>query len=368
MRFIPSIIFCCLLFFYNPLCSQELKTENVFLITLDGLRWQELFSGADPHLINDTDFVNDTSELKSLFWRESAMERRETLLPFIWSEISNKGQIYGNREHGNKVNCSNIFWFSYPGYNEILTGYSDPNITSNQKIYNPNKTVLEVLNSKEDLNGKVAAFASWDVFPYIINDKRSLIPTNAGFQLAEGEGISKKEAFLNELQPTIPSPWSSVRLDAFTHNYALEYIKREEPKLVYIAYGETDDFAHDGDYDHYLKSAKQTDQWIQELWNYVQSQGHYAGKTTFIITTDHGRGAHPAAKGSWKGHGKTYDGSNAIWLMAIGPDTKALGEMKNDNQLWQNQIAQTVAKLLGYEYQGDRYECGKAVNSIFQND
>ena len=318
-------------------------------------------------LISNTNFVKDTAELESLFWRENGDERRQALLPFVWDKIAKEGQIYGNRNYGNKMNCSNRFWFSYPGYNEILTGYSDPNISSNSKTYNPNKTVLEVLNNKEELNGKVAAFASWDVFPFIINDKRSKIPTNAGFQMAEGQKISKAEAYLNKLQPTVPSPWSTVRLDAFTHNYALEYIKRKSPRLVYIAYGETDDFAHDGSYEHYLKSAKQTDQWIQELWNYAQLTEQYAGKTTLIITTDHGRGAYPNPIGEWKGHGTTIDGSNAIWLMAIGPDTKALGEVKNDDQLWQNQIAQTVAKLMGYEYTGDRYECGKAITTIYSS-
>ena len=30
------------------------KTENVFLVTLDGLRWQELFYGADSLLVAHT--------------------------------------------------------------------------------------------------------------------------------------------------------------------------------------------------------------------------------------------------------------------------------------------------------------------------
>src|SRR3546814_688532 len=58
---------------------QELKTENVFLITLDGLRWQELFSGADPALIANHDFVDDSVALKKQFWRASPEKRREAL-------------------------------------------------------------------------------------------------------------------------------------------------------------------------------------------------------------------------------------------------------------------------------------------------
>ena len=44
--------------------------DNVVLVTLDGLRWQEVFSGADKNLIDNTDFVANTDELKALFWRD----------------------------------------------------------------------------------------------------------------------------------------------------------------------------------------------------------------------------------------------------------------------------------------------------------
>ena len=99
---------------------------------------------------------------------------------------------------------------------------------------------------------------SLDVFSFIINDVRSGIPVNDGFKTATDANLTQKEQFLNKLQPQIPSPWATVRLDAFTHHYAKEYIKKHKPKVVYISYGETDDFAHDGDYDHYLHSAYQT--------------------------------------------------------------------------------------------------------------
>lgn len=366
MSFRVSLLTLLFFLIQQHVKAQEIQTENVFLITFDGLRWQELFGGADSTLITDIDFVKDTTELKKLFWRATKEERRKTLFPFIWSTIAKEGQIHGNRWHDNKVNCTNVFWFSYPGYNEILTGYSDPEIRTNNKIYNPNETILEFANNKKQFKGKVAAFGSWDVFPYIINDKRSGIPVNAGFRSAESDNLSNVEQLLNRLQPTIPSPWATVRLDAFTHNYALEHLKKEQPNLVYISYGETDDFAHDGRYDHYLKSAHQTDAWIKELWDFVQSHPQYKNKTTFVITTDHGRGAYPNPKGEWKSHGKTYDGSNAIWLMAIGPDTPVLGEVKKSAQLWQNQVAQTVAMLLGLDYQGDRYECGKYVKNIIK--
>ena len=235
--------------------QSDYRTENVFLITLDGLRWQELYSGADKQLVTNEAYVENTKLLEAMFWTEDPSERRERLMPFFWNTIATKGQLYGNLNLDCPVTLTNNQWFSYPGYNEILTGFDDPRIRSNNKIPNPNKTVLEIINEMPAFDGKVAAFGSWDVFPYIINEARSGIPVNAGFEPAATESLTDRELFLNNLQTQIPSPWETVRLDAFTHHFALEHIKKKLPRLVYIAYGETDDFAHNGKYDAYLKSA-----------------------------------------------------------------------------------------------------------------
>ena len=327
--------------------AQEGHT-NIMLITLDGFRWQELFSGADSLLVAHSDYVQDTTELRKLFWRSSPMERRKALLPFVWNTVASMGQIHGNRNHGSKVDLTNAMWFSYPGYNEILTGKADDDrITSNDKVPNPNRTFLEIANSDARYQGKVAAFGSWDVFPYIINEERSGVPVNAGFNVAEGDDLTEREKFLNELQPKVPSPWGSVRLDAFTHYFALEEMKKNHPKVVYIAYGETDDFAHDGDYGAYLKSAHTTDTFIKELWDFTQSDGFYKDNTLFLITTDHGRGTHPLD--TWKSHGSEIAGAGSVWLIAFGKGVKAKGEVQKNEQLFSNQIAPTIFQLLGLQ-------------------
>jgi len=327
--------------------SQE-SNKKVVLITLDGLRWQELFSGADPLLVANTKFVSDTTDLKNRFWRDSTLERREVLLPFLWKEASKLGQIHGNRNLGSRVDLMNKLWFSYPGYNEILSGKADDSrIDSNEKVNNPNKTVLEITNDDARYKGKVAAFASWDVFPYIINEERSGVPVNAGFELAKGNDLTQREQFLNELQPMVPSPWSTVRLDAFTHHYALEYMKKKHPELVYIAYGETDDFAHEGHYDAYLKSAQTTDAFIKELWNYTQQDPFYKDNTIFIISTDHGRGA--ADLKSWTSHGSDVKDAGSVWLIIFGNGIEKIGEVIENEQLYSNQIAPSIIKVLELE-------------------
>ena len=339
-----QIIFLLMVLTFGGLTAQQMKTEKIILITLDGLRWQELFTGADEWLITNRNYVEDTTALKDNFWADTPDERREMLMPFFWSTLASEGSLFGNRNLGSEVDLTNQMWFSYPGYNEILTGKADDeNIHSNEKIPNPNTTVLEILNKTPKYEGKIAAFGSWDVFPYIINEERSGVPVNAGFEPAAEKNLTELEKSLNLLQPLVPSPWGSVRLDAFTHYYAFEYLKKYKPDVLYIAYGETDDFAHDKKYDAYLTSAHRTDEFIREIWNWAQNDPDYEGKTTLIISTDHGRGL----QDEWTSHGIKIENANQTWFAAIGPDFKSLGEAKSQAKCFNNQYAATIAKLLG---------------------
>ena len=104
-------------------------------------------------------------------------------------------------------------WFSYPGYNEILTGLADDqHINSNSKIPNPNETVLEQF-AKIYGKDKVAAFGSWDVFDAIVNETRSGIYTNCGFEPSTDFPLTANEKLLNENTATNSKSWKSVRLD-----------------------------------------------------------------------------------------------------------------------------------------------------------
>lgn len=59
------------------------KTRNVILITTDGLRCQELFTGAEAELMSkEIGGVENTNALRKTFWRETPEARREALLPF----------------------------------------------------------------------------------------------------------------------------------------------------------------------------------------------------------------------------------------------------------------------------------------------
>lgn len=347
--------------------------DNLVVVTIDGLRWQEVFRGLDHNLANNTEFSARAEQLESLFGtaenstagvaKEGSESPAEKLMPFFHGTIAKQGQLYGNRDQGDCMQVSNPWYFSYPGYNEILTGKPDPAIDTNGKIANPNVTFLEWLNQQTAFRGKVYAFGSWDVFPYIINEERSGVPVNAGFEPASGKKLTAMEKLLNQLQQEIPSPWKTVRLDAFTHHFALEQIKKTKPRVVYIAYGETDDFAHDGHYDQYVLAAHRTDAFIAELWQTLQSMGHYRDNTNLIVTTDHGRGSHAddwqhhASKASIDGYMKSLAtfkegivGSNNVWFAAMGPDIQPGNTMPEATCASSSNIAATAIATLGLDW------------------
>lgn len=342
-------------FVARPSAAQ--KTENILLITYDGLRWQEVFDGVDETMLNPrTGAVKDIPSVRREFWAEAAEERRAKLLPFFWETIAKHGQVYGDPEHDSEVTVTNGRYFSYPGYNEILTGKADHGIASNAKRPNKNVTVLEWLNQQPKFTGRVAAFCSWDVFPYIINEERSGVPVNAGWEPLPGE--AQRTKWLNRMANEIPQYWGGVRYDVFTFEGALDHLKRRKPRVLYVGFGETDDWAHSGRYDLYLDSARRTDAYVRRLWETMQSMPQYRGKTTLIMTTDHGRGNTPD---DWNGHGADTPGSERIWMAVMGPDTPAKGHVSGDYR--QDQVAATVAALLGLDYAAALSEAGDPLHS-----
>lgn len=340
-----TFLFIAFLFFVEVLCAQ-LKTKNVVVITLDGFRWQELFAGADSALLNNKDYVHNPKSLSKAYWAATPEERRAKLLPFFWGTIARQGQLYGNRWMRNKVNNANPYWFSYPGYNEIFTGFPDDSVNSNDKNLNKNENVLEFLHKQKGFQGKIAAFTSWDVFDAILNEPRSGFLVSAGFDKTNLKTPEFK--WLDQMQFLAPNPLGDIRPDFITYALGKTYLETYKPRVLYIGFDETDDFAHGGKYDEYLFSAHMTDKWLADLWNYLQSQPEYKDKTTLLITTDHGRG--DIVKTEWTSHGEKIKDASEIWFAVMGPDTEALGEIKKEGQYYQRQAATTIAAFLGYEF------------------
>lgn len=346
-----------------PGAGAQGRTRNVVLIVTDGLRWQEVFRGAERGLMSRRPGgVSDTTALIHEFWRDRMEDRRAALLPFVWGTIARQGTLFGNQDRGSIGSITNRYRFSYPGYSEILTGWFDPRIDSNDYPPNPNVTLFEWLALKPAYRGRVAAIATWDAFRRIFNEERSGVDVIDGWD-PPFEGTAATDptrAAINEFYRRTVRLWPTNAFDSHMHLAAREYIRWRQPRVLFLGYGETDEWAHVGRYDLLLRSARSVDESIADLWAMMQSMPQYRDSTTFIITVDHGRGS---GDDEWKSHGEKVEGAQHIWVAIIGPDTPALGDVQG-RPVTQNQIAATIAALLGEDYRAAVPRAGRAIEGV----
>ena len=302
--------------------------QHVVLVVADGLRWQEVFRGADPSILSsDPGLGGDGAPTRRKYWRPTLQERRAALMPFLWGTIAREGQLIGNRDLGSRAVVTNPMKFSYPGYNEMLVGYPDARIDRNDFGPNPNVTVFEWLNGRDDLQGRVAAFGMWDTFHDIFNVGRSRLPV------------------------------ADFDTDSQTSFAALEYLEERQPRALFVGFGATDDYAHKGRYDQVLDATLAIDGYLSMLWSRIQSSPVYRDRTTLIVVSDHGRGR---TRRDWTHHNEDVPGSDETWFAMIGPGIEARGEVRG-GQVTLAQAAATVAAALGLDYAGDVRRAARAL-------
>ena len=325
--------------------------DRVVLVTLDGARTQEMFGGLDPAVMKSV--LRNGQSLEShptyrRFWAATAEERRRKLMPFFWGTLmARHGSIAGNRALGSRVSLANTHWFSYPGYSEILVGQPhDDVIRSNDAVRNRFVTVLEGVKDRLRLRANdVATFGSWGVFNQIVEHREAATFVNAGPEPYQHD--APDAATLATLLHEAPPPWDNTRFDAITMTYAMRYLRKERPRLLYLALDETDDWAHDGRYDRLLDAYARTDRYLEELWKWIEAQPDYRGRTHLLIATDHGRGRTPA---DWRDHGPKITGADEVWIAFASPAMTQRGEWREHAPLTNSQIAATIASWLGVNW------------------
>lgn len=303
----------------SPAAAQE-QPPNVVLVTIDGLRWQEVFRGADPTLVRDPEYRARYIDVPN---------RAQALMPFL-NGFAQTGALIGNRDAGSCAQVTNDFWFSYPGYAELLAGRPNPAIRFNQAVPNNDITVLERLQRRPDFANRVRVYAAWDAVPAIVNAERSGIPVFTA---------SSKDA---PQDGEVTTAWRAGLADA--------------PRATWIALGDTDTYAHAGDYPGYLRAASAADAFLSELWGAIEADSRTAGRTTLIVTADHGRGE--SARNRWRGHGSgrwrgivvpglRKEGSDAIFIGLRGSGITNGAAYTMSNCATAGQVASTLLQRAG---------------------
>ena len=117
---------------------------------------------------------------------------------------------------------------------------------------------------------RLRAFASWELLPWIVNTERSHLYANGdGAPITDAK--SDRERAINDFAADLPPYWGETRADAPTGAGAIEYLKKNRPRVFYVMLGETDEWAHGRRYDLYLDAAWRNDRFIRRLWETAQS-------------------------------------------------------------------------------------------------
>ena len=327
--------------FTAPVVAQT-TSKNVVLVVLDGVRWQEIFTGADSVLL-----ARESDAVRTVFWRATPEARRTVLMPFLWTIGARDGVILGNRSRGSSMRVTNGRNVSYPGYDEMLTGKPDARIRNNRAGRNRHRTLFDWLAAKPEFDGRVAAYGTWGTFDDIFNRDRADFVVRAGWRPPYATPRTAEDSSINRVYRAATREFNDVAPDSLLQRVVLSGLRRETPRVMFVGFGATDEWAHHGKYGQTLRAVQLADSLIAELWKTLQSMPEYRGTTTLLITTDHGRGS---TARTWRDHDDKTPGSDETWLAAIGPDTPPIGERRSGAMLATSQIAATIAALLGEDY------------------
>jgi len=342
-------------------------TGNVVLVTLDGVRIQEFFSGMDERIAADAEAsgIDDIDTVRKRYWRDSPTARREALMPYFWHTLAPMGVVLGNKSKGSSVQVRNDQWFSYPGYSEILTGQPQPDVRSNDIVRYPHRTVLQYLKQKLELAPtQVAQIGSWDGFRMAASSVDDAFFMNGAYDRVPPALATPEMDELATLRTQVMELWEESSNDVLTTRIALAYVKAQKPRVLWLGLSQSDDWAHARRYDRLLDYLHLADQLLEQLWGTLQSIDQYRDHTTLIITTDHGRGLTPK---DWTDHDAGIEGSEDIWIAVIGPDTPDRGELAPSESVHQSDVAATMLRLLGLDWHDFNPGAGPPIAAAFSS-
>lgn len=286
------------LFWLYSACSKDpistrYKTRKVVLVSIDGPRWSET-------------------------WGDSAGR----LIPHRYNDLLPQGVLVNN--------------FSNPGYTYTNAGHT----TMITGVYQP------INNSGTEHPNEPNMFQCWQKATGFPREKTWIISSKDKIEaLADCKNTDWAGNFLPLTDCGVSGLGSGYRHDSITFRRAKEIFTQYHPTLSLVHFREPDYSGHSAVWADYLAGIRMTDQYVWQLWNFLQQDPEYAGVTTMIITNDHGRHIDGVSSG-YVSHGDYCIGCTHIELLAMGPDFKQ--NVRLDTHYQQKDIAPTIAELLGF--------------------
>jgi hypothetical protein len=285
---------------------------NVVLVTLDGVRWQDVLDGAEP-------------------------------LPGL-RRLMARGVVLGGDDA--PMVASGPEFVSLPGYEEIFTGHA-PRCADNGCRRASRPTLLDELRAHDRLLGdEIAVIASWERLARVA----ALDPRGLTISTGRHGGVSRSRLrvddaaarLLDEAGRADAFPGhDDYRPDRYTAALALAYLRATRPRLLVVGLGDTDEHAHRGDRAGYLEALRAADAFVAALGATLDTLGDYGARTTIVVTTDHGRAR------DFVEHGARAPESGRVWLAMAGGgiDARGLGRAGRTARL--ADVAPTLRLVLG---------------------
>ncbi len=272
----------------------------IVLVTLDGVRWHEVFEGVDARLA-------DSHGLPS-----GELATAAELTPNLHRIVATHGAALGAPGHGSPISASGPNFVSLPGYAELLSGRRITNCRDNQCTSSGRRTIIDELSKDPK---QVAVFTSWP-------------------------DIAKVASEHGPLAEPIPRP-DAFRPDALTADLAIQHLRAHAPKFLFVGLGEPDEYGHANDYAGYLRALRYADRRIGEIDAELERLAARGTRTALFVTADHGRAD------SFVDHGAKYPESARVWLIAAGSALRTVGFVAAPSDRRLADLAPTVRAIAG---------------------
>lgn len=304
--------------------------EVVVVITIDGVRYQEVFDGVDEERARRAGLA------------ASAIVDAATLMPNLHWLVATRGAAIGAPGRG-VISASGPSNVSLPGYVELFTGDRAVPCTDNRCPPVQQRTIADDLAIDGDPS-RVAVFASWKPLARATAADPSRMLVSAGRSGTNRPPLLTAHEETRDIyergERAAPAPgYADYRPDEHTAALALAYLRRERPRFLFIGLGDTDELAHQADYAGYLRALSRADRLVGDV---AITLGHLSDQgtpTLLIVTTDHGR-AH-----DFPHHGSAYPESARTWLVAAGEAVRARGRVRSPGPRYLADVTATLRAL-----------------------
>jgi len=308
---------------------------TIVIVTLDGVRWHEVFDGVDSALARERGLPAE------------AVVGAAELMPNLHAIIDTHGVALGAPNHGATISASGPNFVSLPGYAELLSGRRGTACHDNQCPGAGTRTIIDELAAGSTLaRPDVAVVTSWAEIARVasVDAPSALISSgrHGGATRAEFARDAEERELLLRGEAAGPAPGNGdFRPDALTADLAIHHLQAHPTRFLFVGLGEPDEYGHQGNYAGYLDALRRADTRIAEIDADLQRLAARGTRTALFITADHGRAD------SFNEHGSKFPESARVWLVASGSALRTGGLLAAPSERRLADVAPTMREIAG---------------------